>query len=166
MSISLFNSFYSFFICGYICFGVWWISFLQKFSVDINQASQSLCVFSLIIKSYKDRSVSHSEVTVDELDDVENIYLEMCQLQKNWRTIFTWQDGPLVQAMKRGDMFLVDEISLADDSVLERLNSVLEPERKLVSSFVIWPLIYVCYATNRLYPLKFSKINSNFTFFF
>lgn len=29
-------------------------------------------------------------------------------------------------------MFLVDEISLADDSVLERLNSVLEPERTLV----------------------------------
>ena len=29
-------------------------------------------------------------------------------------------------------MFLVDEISLADDSVLERLNSVLETERTLV----------------------------------
>lgn len=29
-------------------------------------------------------------------------------------------------------MFLVDEISLADDSVLERLNSVLESERKLL----------------------------------
>ena len=34
--------------------------------------------------------------------------------------------------MKDGAMFLVDEISLADDSVLERLNSVLEPERTLV----------------------------------
>lgn len=34
--------------------------------------------------------------------------------------------------MKHGAMFLVDEISLADDSVLERLNSVLEPERTLV----------------------------------
>ena len=29
-------------------------------------------------------------------------------------------------------MFLIDEISLADDSVLERLNSVLEPERRLL----------------------------------
>ncbi|KAL8480046.1 hypothetical protein ACS0TY_026830 [Phlomoides rotata] len=102
-----------------------------KFSVDINQASQTLCVFSLIIKSYREHSVSHSEVTANELDHLEKIYLEMCQLQKNWRTIFTWQDGPLVQAMKSGDMFLIDEISLADDSVLERLNSVLEPERKL-----------------------------------
>ena len=34
--------------------------------------------------------------------------------------------------MQEGDSFLVDEISLADDSVLERLNSVLEPERTLV----------------------------------
>ena len=34
--------------------------------------------------------------------------------------------------MKEGSVFLMDEISLADDSVLERLNSVLEPERMLV----------------------------------
>ena len=40
-------------------------------------------------------------------------------------------DGPLIHAMRAGHMFLADEISLADDSVLERLNSVLEPERKL-----------------------------------
>jgi midasin len=43
--------------------------------------------------------------------------------------LFEWVDGPLVTAMKQGAMFLIDEISLADDSVLERLNSVLEPER-------------------------------------
>ena len=34
--------------------------------------------------------------------------------------------------MTSGSMFLIDEISLADDSVLERLNSVLEPERTLL----------------------------------
>ena len=34
--------------------------------------------------------------------------------------------------MKEGAAFLIDEISLADDSVLERLNSVLEPERALL----------------------------------
>ncbi|XLR00313.1 hypothetical protein S83_066511, partial [Arachis hypogaea] len=42
------------------------------------------------------------------------------------------KDGPLVKAMRRGDLFLVDEISLADDSVIERLNSVSEPERTLM----------------------------------
>lgn len=43
--------------------------------------------------------------------------------------------------MKEGNFFLSDEISLADDSVLERLNSVLEPEQKILvpeRSFDSW----------------------------
>ncbi|CAM1297592.1 MDN1 (predicted) [Pycnogonum litorale] len=47
------------------------------------------------------------------------------------QSLFEWVDGPLVNAMRCGDVFLADEISLADDSVLERLNSVLESERTL-----------------------------------
>ena len=39
--------------------------------------------------------------------------------------LFEWVDGPLIEAMHKGDLFLADEISLADDSVLERLNSLL-----------------------------------------
>ncbi|KAL8948650.1 MAG: hypothetical protein Q9222_005182, partial [Ikaeria aurantiellina] len=48
-----------------------------------------------------------------------------------YNKLFEWADGSLVHAMKAGHHFLLDEISLADDSVLERLNSVLEPDRKL-----------------------------------
>ena len=44
---------------------------------------------------------------------------------------FEWVDGPLVKAMESGAVFLIDEISLAEDGVLERLNSVLESERNL-----------------------------------
>ncbi|XP_078040889.1 midasin [Augochlora pura] len=51
---------------------------------------------------------------------------------KDSQKLFEWVDGPLIKAMKTGGFFLVDEISLADDSVLERLNSLLEPERKLL----------------------------------
>lgn len=40
---------------------------------------------------------------------------------------FEWVDGPLVKAMRLGHPILLDEISLAEDAVLERLNSVLEP---------------------------------------
>ena len=47
-------------------------------------------------------------------------------------SLFEWHDGPLIRAMRGGDIFLLDEISLADDSVLERLNSVLEPDRTIV----------------------------------
>lgn len=48
-----------------------------------------------------------------------------------FHALFEWVDGSLVHAMKAGQHFLLDEISLADDSVLERLNSVLEPARTL-----------------------------------
>ncbi|XP_042896414.1 midasin [Parasteatoda tepidariorum] len=48
--------------------------------------------------------------------------------------LFEWVDGPLIKAMKNGHFFLADEISLADDSVLERLNSVLESEQKILLS--------------------------------
>lgn len=48
------------------------------------------------------------------------------------KALFEWSDGSLVHAMKNAHYFLLDEISLADDSVLERLNSVLEPGRTLL----------------------------------
>ena len=48
------------------------------------------------------------------------------------KALFEWSDGALVEAMRGGQFFLLDEISLADDSVLERLNSVLEPQRTLL----------------------------------
>ena len=50
----------------------------------------------------------------------------------NDNQLFEWQDGPLVEALRKGQDFLIDEISLADDSVLERLNSVLEEDRTLL----------------------------------
>ncbi|KAG0682446.1 hypothetical protein C6P42_002987 [Pichia californica] len=56
----------------------------------------------------------------------------MIKVKAECDSLFEWSDGPLVTAMKTGSYFLLDEISLADDSVLERLNSVLEPERSLL----------------------------------
>ena len=62
-------------------------------------------------------------------------YLDpICAAQKKAKCntpMFKWVDGPLVDAMKFGKHFLIDEISLAEDAVLERLNSVLEPARSL-----------------------------------
>jgi midasin len=73
------------------------------------------------------------------IDRLENSQLvdskkaqEMRQKLRRATGIFEWHDGPLVEAMKGGDVLLLDEISLADDSVLERLNSVLEPARIVV----------------------------------
>lgn len=35
------------------------------------------------------------------------------EFYSSYMALFEWADGPLVQSMKQGDMFLVDEISLA-----------------------------------------------------
>ncbi|KAL8928816.1 MAG: hypothetical protein Q9208_001594 [Pyrenodesmia sp. 3 TL-2023] len=56
---------------------------------------------------------------------------ELDEYVGHFHALFEWVDGSLVHAMKAGQHFLLDEISLADDSVLERLNSVLEPARTL-----------------------------------
>ncbi|EMD40100.1 hypothetical protein CERSUDRAFT_122188 [Gelatoporia subvermispora B] len=67
------------------------------------------------------------------LDDTRREALQAVRLKlQRLSAMFEWHDGPLVEAMRQGDVFLLDEISLADDSVLERLNSVLETGRTVV----------------------------------
>jgi len=53
------------------------------------------------------------------------------QKWKEFTALFEWADGPLIDSMMDGSLFLLDEISLAEDAVLERLNSVLEPGRTI-----------------------------------
>lgn len=61
----------------------------------------------------------------------DEMRLRIVQSKTRANSLFEWADGSLVNAMRNGQPFLLDEISLADDSVLERLNSVLEPGRTL-----------------------------------
>ncbi|KAK8664402.1 hypothetical protein V6N13_084194 [Hibiscus sabdariffa] len=109
------------------------IHFPQELDIssDINHASSTLNQLNVVSSKYRQGHLSNPAVTLQDIDNLEEVKQELDQLNRKWQTIFMWQDGPLVQSMKSGDLFLVDEISLADDSVLERLNSVLEPERKL-----------------------------------
>lgn len=100
-------------------------------STDINHASSITSRLAEIVKNYKQGLVSRPDVIQQDIVWIEQSQMDLVKLHHKWHNIFMWQDGPLVEAMKNGDLFLVDEISLADDSVLERLNSVLEPERKL-----------------------------------
>jgi midasin (ATPase involved in ribosome maturation) len=76
-----------------------------------------------------DNNSDHSEVSDNE---IESIAIEIEELGQRFRALFEWSDGPLVKAMKSGQLMLLDEMSLAEDAVLERLNSVLEPSRLLV----------------------------------
>ena len=64
--------------------------------------------------------------------DMENLFQSITDSYRKLESVFEWCDGQLVKAMKEGRSFLMDEISLADDAVIERINSVLEPSRSLV----------------------------------
>jgi midasin len=49
---------------------------------------------------------------------------EYDDISPKMKSLFEWSDGPLLDAMRNGHWILLDEVSLVDDAVLERLNSV------------------------------------------
>jgi midasin len=79
-----------------------------------------------LLTAYRSLSVSDLEKVPADLRQ----RIEITQVKS--KALFEWSDGSLVQAMKEAQFFLLDEISLADDSVLERLNSVLETHRTIL----------------------------------
>lgn len=79
-----------------------------------------------------DLVLAFSTLTPEQLASCPNeLLLRVRRNMTRSKALFEWSDGSLVTAMKMGQCFLLDEVSLADDSVLERLNSVLEPQRSL-----------------------------------
>ncbi|SMY22660.1 unnamed protein product [Zymoseptoria tritici ST99CH_1A5] len=78
---------------------------------------QELAALSKEQKAYYSRSASHQAIQTS---------------RTRFKALFEWADGSLVHAMRDGSFFLLDEISLADDSVLERINSVLESQRSIL----------------------------------
>ena len=86
-------------------------------------------------KLLESSSPSGSDASSEALtayDELKLIFDQIEDLGRRYAALFEWSDGPLVNAMKNGQMLLLDEMSLAEDAVLERLNSVLEPSRTLV----------------------------------
>ncbi|GAH28436.1 unnamed protein product, partial [marine sediment metagenome] len=43
-----------------------------------------------------------------------------------------WVDGPVIRAMKRGEVLLLDELNLARPEIIERLNSLFDDDNNLV----------------------------------
>lgn len=74
---------------------------------------------------------SDDNVFDKEISSLATEFTELRTLANRTKGLFEWVDGPLVTAMKEGGMILLDELSLAEDAVLERLNSVLEPGRSI-----------------------------------
>lgn len=72
--------------------------------------------------------------------------------------LFEWRDGPLVLAMKQEGVFLMDEISLADDSVLERLNRSVKYTLKRVHNQMPTFSIYLVYSLHLLLSLALCSV--------
>jgi midasin len=81
--------------------------------------------FSALSKHLKTQSIS---------EGAQGQLSALKALRDDLTCIFEWHDGILVEAMQQGGLLLIDEISLANDSVLERLNSVFEADRTLMIS--------------------------------
>jgi midasin len=81
------------------------------------------------------KTVRKSVKTLESLSDPFSYLSTLVQQTLNSCCIlctpFIWVDGPLIDSIKNGHMLLIDEISLAPDTVIERMNSVLEADRKL-----------------------------------
>ena len=80
-----------------------------------------------ILANYDDLLSQHQTQTIPEA-----LRMRIHANRRKAKALFEWVDGSLVEAMRTGQFFLLDEISLTDDAVLERLNSVLEPQRTLL----------------------------------
>lgn len=59
---------------------------------------------------------------VDSLEELRRAVVEAISAVVTARAPFQWVDGPLVTAMRQGDIILIDELNLAEDAVLERMN--------------------------------------------
>lgn len=77
-----------------------------------------------LVEVIKERVNEHRERVGKDMEEMDML-LERVQRE------FVWVDGKLIQAIRNGGVFLIDEISLAKDNVLERFNSLLEFEREI-----------------------------------
>ncbi|RLN63377.1 hypothetical protein BBP00_00004192 [Phytophthora kernoviae] len=103
-------------------------------SMDENEIDQrraavtSMGIAAMLVKFEKARG----NASDDESSPQKLLAEQIDALKRRFQSIFEWADGPLVESMKNGDLILIDEVNLAEDAVLERLNSVLEPSRTLL----------------------------------
>ncbi|KAK5137883.1 hypothetical protein LTR08_006652 [Meristemomyces frigidus] len=79
-----------------------------------------------------DRAVKSLQQSEKQAYCTSQVHHDIQATRTRFMALFEWTDGNLIQAMKEGAFFLMDEISLADDSVLERINSVLESQRSIL----------------------------------
>lgn len=80
----------------------------------------------LLLKSVKELT------KVRHLNEVKTDISRISQASGKIVSSFVWSDGPLVSAMQRGEWLHLLNVNLCSSSVLDRLNSVMEPNGSLL----------------------------------
>lgn len=88
--------------------------FLGNIPLDITSGSSTLNHLKKILLRHNNNPADFPDVTEHDLHELDDIKLKLTHLQQKWHTLFIRQDGPLVEAMKEGHLFLLDEISLLE----------------------------------------------------
>ncbi|GBE59483.1 ATPase associated with various cellular activities (AAA) family protein [Babesia ovata] len=83
----------------------------------------------VVAEDHTDRDAKRQKMRSSTPDNIRVIISQLMRSFSN--QLFEWVDGPLTSSMELGQWFLADEISLADDAVLEKMNSVLEADSTL-----------------------------------
>jgi midasin len=103
---------------------------------DCNSFNSDNDIIGHINEYYNLLSVFSSENFSDS--KIKELILLINKMLIRRSSLFEWVDGPrfyfyyffdlkiVTKSMKNGNLFLIDEISLAEDAVIERINSVLE----------------------------------------
>jgi len=84
-----------------------------------------------LLLSRMSQLISNSSAYIHFPQDVLGRYESLTQLASS-ASRFEWADGPLVQAMRRGEWLLLDGANLCNPSVLDRLNSLCESNGQLI----------------------------------
>ncbi|TMW64993.1 hypothetical protein Poli38472_009160 [Pythium oligandrum] len=110
------------------------VEFLSTYGASEERMDWADLSLSDLLAAYERVSqvLKRQEVDGTLEEEVLGAMTNVAHLKRRYQSIFEWSDGPLVESMKKGDLILVDEVNLAEDAVLERLNSVLEPSRTLL----------------------------------
>ena len=65
-------------------------------------------------------------VNLSEQTDMIDLLGSEFPVEQSESVMFKWCDGPLLKAIKEGHWFLIDEMNLANQSILEGLNAILD----------------------------------------
>ncbi|KAK9752777.1 Midasin AAA lid domain [Popillia japonica] len=99
---------------------------LQLKKAILLEGSPGVGKTSLVVALAKSTSNKIYRVNLSDQTDISDLFGADLPVEGGESGQFSWRDGPLLQALKKGYWILLDELNLASQSVLEGLNACLD----------------------------------------